>query len=645
LFLTVSGNSVRVFEVNGLKPVGKPCGGSERVVAAEFADGARLLVTKAHRGPISVWDVQTGAEKHRLIERSQPRLLLAVAAEGTIAAAAQSAESIVLWDCVSGKQTAVPSLAHQDKVLTARFSADGHRLATGTADGTVSLWSVADGRLLWKSRPSRAEVSDLEFLQRGSQLAVAYSDESERWAAIVECEGGNLIGEPLHFYSPVRWTRWLGDTGDLLTTGGDGTVRLWGIQGVDSAFRLSPSSEIHSAAVSANRHAAAVLADDETCFVLRAGQGQPFSEKTTQTFKIDNSLAPVAMSPDGSRLAVVGLRSTVAILDAHTGREIISSLEHSAPVTRLLFTPNDDLLITISQNLVVLPPKCTITAWDARSGERKQQIDIGAYVTELDVRQKDNLCVIAAKDQGLIWNPAGGRSPNSVLAQGSSLSACRFSPDGSLVLTGAADGVARIWETASAKQLAATAKSRGYITCVEFSPNGSRFVTGYSNGTARMWRVADARPATGALMHGAAPSYCAFSADSRWLVTVSDGPLPDRRTETLVRGWDALTGELVFTRVLNRLTGRFPQASASRFFNPWRVAAAFFGPDDREFHVLTAGGVFVSLDLNQDVRILADVSRDVNLRSGASFDQMGGLSFDGPILPSSVSTTKDERRD
>jgi hypothetical protein len=294
--------------------------------------------------------------------------------------------------------------------------------------------------------------------------------------------------------------------------------------------------------------------------------------------------------------------------------------------------------------LGVLPQKCTITAWDARSGERKQQIDVGAYVTELDVRQKDNLCVIAGNNQGLIWDPVNGRSPSSFLAQGSKLSACRFSPDGSLILTGGIDGVARIWETTSAKQLAASPKSRGYITCVEFSPDGTRFATAHSNGTARIWRVADARPATGALVQGAAPSHCVFSADSRWLVTVSDGPLPDHRLETLVRGWDALTGELIFTRVMNRLAGQFPQRS-SPSFNPWRIAAAFFAPDDRHFHVLTAGGLFVSLDLNQDVRPLADALRDVNLRSGAAFDRMGGLSFDGPSLPSSTSNTRDERND
>jgi eukaryotic-like serine/threonine-protein kinase len=648
LVMAVARKSVHVFATNGLQPVGKPFRESDvpnvsssDVVAAQFADGERLVVTKVLGKRVSVFDVQTATENHQLVGSSSFDALLVVAPEGKIAAAAKSPKSLGLWDIPSGKELAIPSLDHDAEVLTATFSTDGRRLATGTAEGTVWFWNVADGRLLWKTRLGHAQLRELQSLERGSQLAVLCMEGSARWVSILECDGGNLILEPLHFYAPVRWSRCLEEGGGVLTTGDDGTVRLWATRRADSAFRVSPVTRI--AAVSANRRVVAVFADDGGCFVLR-GEGQPFSEKTRQAFEIDQTPVSAAISADGSRLAVSDVNSAVAVIDTHTGREIIPRLAHSDLVTRLLFTPDDNLLITVSQNVSILPPACTITAWNPRSGERKRQIEhLAALVTELDVRQKDNLCVIAVGNQIVLWDPVSGRLTSSSGLNSRVLS-CRFSPDGRLILTSGVDGVARIWETASLKQLAATPQTRGSITCLQFSPDGTRFVTAYRDGTARLWKVPDARPATGIFLHGATPSLCSFSDDSRWLVTVSDGPLPDNRLQTLVRGWDVLTGELVFTRVTNRLTGQYSQKPARPPYNPWRIAAAFFAPDRHQFHVLTVGGLFSSLDLNPDDRPIGSVLVEVNLRCGAVFDRMEGLSFDGTSPTSSMSSTKDERK-
>ncbi|HEX4072784.1 MAG TPA: WD40 repeat domain-containing protein, partial [Planctomycetaceae bacterium] len=629
-FLAVDDNVARIFETNGLKPVGKPCVESETLAKAQFANGGRLLVTQAYGGPPVVWDIQTGIQTHRLSEPSQTPQLLAVAGEGNIVATTKTAESVALWDCVTGKKTGVNSLPHQDKVLCARFSGDGRRLATGTGDGTVSLWNVADGRLLWKNRPSRAEVIGLEFFSRGSRIAAACTGDSERWVCVLDFDGGNVIGEPLHLHTSVLLVRSRGESGDLMTVGPVGDIRVWRSESVDAAFQLPSKFPIWQTAIAADGRTVAAFMGEKTCLVVRGQPGQPFSEKTAQTlqtgFQAGEDSRLGALSPDGSRLAAVDDRNTVSIFDAHTGRRVVAGLEHRTPVTRLLFTADGGLLITVSQDPLVLPWTGKLTAWDARSGERKQQFDTGELVQDIDVRRADNLCVAAMAKQAVLWNPLKGRVSDSVFTQTAKIIACRFSPDGRLLLTCGND-VARIWDVATFKQLAVTPPTRDYITCMEFSPGGTRFVTGHRNGTARIWRVPDARPVTGALVHGAPPSRCVWSADSRFVVTLSDGPLPDHRVETVLRCWDASTGESVFTRILNRLSGRYPQQPDT---NPWRIASAFFAPDDRQFHVLTFGGLFASFDLTPDGRPLAEMLREVKLRSGASFDEMEGLSFEGP---------------
>ena len=49
-----------------------------------------------------------------------------------------------VWDFASGEH--VRSLAgHSGSVVTAAFSADGSRLASGGADGSVRIWDVSTG--------------------------------------------------------------------------------------------------------------------------------------------------------------------------------------------------------------------------------------------------------------------------------------------------------------------------------------------------------------------------------------------------------------------------------------------------------------------------------------------------------------------
>ena len=187
-------------------------------------------------------------------------------------------------------------------------------------------------------------------------------------------------------------------------------------------------------------------------------------------------------------------------------------------------------------------------------------------------------------------------------------------------------------------------KTPGKVSCIGFSPDGASFATGYGDGTARIWQSANALPASGNLPHGASPSLCLFSSDSRWLVTASDGQTTDEQSATLVRGWDARTGELVFVGALDRLGGQFPKAHSSRSKMIGRVATVFFGPDNRQLYVLTVSGLLTTFDLNPDLRPLKDVSREVGVRSGAQFDRRGGLSFDGVSLLSATPNISDERK-
>jgi len=139
------------------------------------------------------------------------------------------------------------------------------------------------------------------------------------------------------------------------------------------------------------------------------------------------------------------------------------------------------------------------------------------------------------------------------------LSSASFSPDGALVVTAAADGMARIWEwskdmTKPARVLDASPKP---LSSASFSPLDSRRVlTAGADGVARVWKLnTNAKPVRLSAGKPSPLSSASFSADGRLVVTAG--------TDGVARVWDWPSGELE-----KALVGSEPTPLSSASFSP-----------------------------------------------------------------------------
>ena len=193
--------------------------------------------------------------------------------------------------------------------------------------------------------------------------------------------------------------------------------------------------------------------------------------------------------------------------------------------------------------------------------------------------------------------------------------AVAFSPDGSQVVTGSADGTARVLDARSGAQLCRLDHD-GPVIAVAFSPDGSQVVTGSADGTARVmgahsgaqaWRVDHDRPViavafspdgsqvvtgSGIFHGGAARVLDARSGAQAWRVD-HDGPViavafsPD--------GSQVVTGSADGTaRVLEAVTG----AQAWRADHDRPVNAVAFSPDGSQVVTGSADGTARGLDVD-----------------------------------------------
>jgi WD40 repeat protein len=143
----------------------------------------------------------------------------------------------------------------------------------------------------------------------------------------------------------------------------------------------------------------------------------------------------------------------------------------------------------------------------------------------------------AADKTARLWEAATGKPLGRPLRHQGEVRAVAFSPDGRRILTGSADGIGRLWDAATGRPVGAPLRHQGEIRAVAFSPDGRTVLTGSWDKTARLWHAATGRAMAGLLRHQGEVSVVAFSPDGLTALTGS--------WDRTARLWDAATGKAV----------------------------------------------------------------------------------------------------
>ena len=245
--------------------------------------------------------------------------------------------TVQLADAATG--TGQVTIVHEAGMRGVAFSPGGHRLATGSRNGSAVICDAATGSSLLQVRSSRSapQLQDLVFSADG-RLATAGEDGTAR---VWDGASGQQLLTVTH--DGVVYHLAFSPSGRLLATASfDQTARLWDSASGRQLLRLTHSREVYGVAFSPSGRRLATACRDKTARVWDTTTGDQLI-----ALPHGDAVFGVAFSP-GGLLATASADRTARVWDTSTG-ERLTVLDHDGIVDRAVFSPDGRLLATITR--------------------------------------------------------------------------------------------------------------------------------------------------------------------------------------------------------------------------------------------------------------------------------------------------------
>ncbi len=437
---------------------------------------------------------------------------VAYAPDGSLIATAATGGRIALWNAIDGSLVREVDRTH-GAIFAIAWDPSASRFATAGEDGVARVWTAA-GTLEHELRQHTRAIGDVAFSPDGTQLITASADATAVvWTLATRKR--TVLHDPLSSH-PVSTARINADGQRAVTAHVDGTATVWDTR---TGAIVAPLRGHRGPIVAALWDDAGIrvmtASSDGTARIWDPDKGK---EVLAVALRHDRnaSIDAIAWSHDGTRVLTAGADRSARIWQipdsplegaAAEPARLMAVLVHTDAVVAALFSSDDRWIATAGR---------VARVWDDE-GQPVAAYEHGDAVGSISLSADGSRLVTGTRDGvARIWDVSRELSRVPVELD-SVLNAIAVAPDGT-VAAGAEDN--RVTLVRGGAKLPALRAHRGRVFAVAFSPDGTHLVSAGEDAQAYVWRVGESKPRYALVHDDAADTYSvAFSADGSRLAT------------------------------------------------------------------------------------------------------------------------------
>jgi WD40 repeat protein len=245
---------------------------------------------------------------------------------------------------------------------------------------------------------------------------------------------------------------------------------------------------------------------------LRFGSTLAQCPKIVQMWFLADEVGTVSFSPRGDQVLAIERHGKAQVLEVESGK-ISSRFGQSGTLWRGGFSPNGKFVVLPSMNR-------TTCVWRVSDGTNMLCLVHSNGVNCSSFNGDGSRLVTGCNDKiARVWSFPAGELQLELRGHTAPIRHAVFSPDGRSIVTSSQDGYARIWDARNGHPLLAPLYHPHWVMCAAFSPNGQTLATACGDHKVRFWKVSTGERIPPDVEHQDWVETVAFSPDGHLVAT------------------------------------------------------------------------------------------------------------------------------